>query len=150
MLFIPLKPRNPFFRAFSQLLKLRFTAMVTYSFHYYLFSDRFMRGGKESKKLSCSVFVVRQHLLNCPCQVVQIVEWRRSHNTKLYRLRKWLLARTLRFFETCVMETIFEWPSLTNFVVATGTVKFSLLELEGQCEKKKLRDLLKPMRAKLK
>ena len=25
-----LKPRNPFFRAFSQLLKLRFTAMVTY------------------------------------------------------------------------------------------------------------------------
>ena len=29
---IPLKPRNPFFRAFSQLLKLRFTAMVTYSF----------------------------------------------------------------------------------------------------------------------
>ena len=24
---------NPFFRAFSQLLKLRFTAMVTYSFH---------------------------------------------------------------------------------------------------------------------
>ena len=30
---IPLKPRNPFFRAFSQLLKLRFTAMVTYSFH---------------------------------------------------------------------------------------------------------------------
>ena len=34
---IPLKPRNPFFffRAFSQLLKLRFTAMVTYSFHLY-------------------------------------------------------------------------------------------------------------------
>ena len=32
---IPLKPRNPFFRAFSQLLKLRFTAMVTYSFHFY-------------------------------------------------------------------------------------------------------------------
>ena len=35
---IPLKPRNPFFfffRAFSQLLKLRFTAMVTYSFHMY-------------------------------------------------------------------------------------------------------------------
>ena len=30
----PLKPRNPFFRAFSQLLKLRFTAMVTYSFHF--------------------------------------------------------------------------------------------------------------------
>ena len=30
---IPLKPRNPFFRAFSQLLKLWFTAMVTYSFH---------------------------------------------------------------------------------------------------------------------
>ena len=30
---IPLKLRNPFFRAFSQLLKLRFTAMVTYSFH---------------------------------------------------------------------------------------------------------------------
>ena len=29
----PLKPRNPFFRAFSQLLKLRFTAMVTYSIH---------------------------------------------------------------------------------------------------------------------
>ena len=29
---IPLKPRNPFFRAFSQLLKLRFTAMVTYLF----------------------------------------------------------------------------------------------------------------------
>ena len=32
---IPLKPRNPFFRAFSQLLKLRLTAMVTYSFHLY-------------------------------------------------------------------------------------------------------------------
>ena len=32
---IPLKPRNPFFRAFTQLLKLRFTAMVTYSFHLY-------------------------------------------------------------------------------------------------------------------
>ena len=31
-----LKPRNPFFRAFSQLLKLRFTAMVTYSFHLHL------------------------------------------------------------------------------------------------------------------
>ena len=31
----PLKPRNPFFRAFSQLLKLRFTAMVTYSIHLY-------------------------------------------------------------------------------------------------------------------
>ena len=26
-------PRNPFFRAFSQLLNLRFTAMVSYSFH---------------------------------------------------------------------------------------------------------------------
>ena len=30
---VPLKPRNPFFRAFSHLLKLRFTAMVTYSIH---------------------------------------------------------------------------------------------------------------------
>ena len=32
---IPLKPQNPFFRAFPQLLKLRFTAMVTYSVHLY-------------------------------------------------------------------------------------------------------------------
>ena len=30
-----IRARNPFFRAFSQLLKLRFTAMVTYSFHLY-------------------------------------------------------------------------------------------------------------------
>ena len=32
---IPLKPRNPFFGAYSQLFKLRFTAMVTYLFHLY-------------------------------------------------------------------------------------------------------------------
>ena len=32
---IPLKPRKTFFRAISQFLKLRFTAMVTYSFHLY-------------------------------------------------------------------------------------------------------------------
>ena len=31
----PVEARNPFFRAFSQLLKLPFTAMVTYSFHLY-------------------------------------------------------------------------------------------------------------------
>ena len=31
----PLKPRNPFFRGFSQLLKLRFTGMVTYSIDLY-------------------------------------------------------------------------------------------------------------------
>ena len=31
----PLKPRKTFFRTISQLLKLRFTAMVTYSFHLY-------------------------------------------------------------------------------------------------------------------
>ena len=30
---VPLKPRNPFFRVFSHLLKLQFTAMVTYSIH---------------------------------------------------------------------------------------------------------------------
>ena len=40
---IPLKPRNPFFRAFSQLLKLRFTAMVTYSIH-----NNFLETGKEN------------------------------------------------------------------------------------------------------
>ena len=34
-MWIPLKLQNPFFRAFSQLLKLRFTVMVTYSFHLY-------------------------------------------------------------------------------------------------------------------
>ena len=32
---IPLKPRKLFFGLFSQLFKLRFTAMVTYSFHLY-------------------------------------------------------------------------------------------------------------------
>ena len=32
---IPLKPRKTFFRVISQLLKMQFTVMVTYSFHLY-------------------------------------------------------------------------------------------------------------------
>ena len=60
---IPLKPRNPFFRAFSQLLKLRFTAMVTYTFHLYSRSSHHF--------ILCKIDLIRLavrskiHLINC-------------------------------------------------------------------------------------
>ena len=75
---IPLKPGKPFFGLFSQLLKLRFAAMVTYSFHLYSRSSHhFIQTLKCYQSYSNSLLEIQ--LRNSKLHSVYSPEWFSQH-----------------------------------------------------------------------